>query len=596
MSEENKKHPQMVGVRLVRGAVSLPAPNPANLKEVKKAETLTNITPEEQFNAGDWLEHPYNFDGLEALVEHSTILPQCITAYKNNVCGFGLSIDYLDEYKQWDESEHPEIAQEYDAVQRILDLLSLDQDTKDLFGSIVATRERFGIAYVEVVRNLDNEVVEIGNIRRPATMHMTVPLDPYVDIVFYYKGETMNRKKRFRKYRQEVGGKYVYFKEFGDPRIMDKRTGDYIKDGDDLEINLRANEIIALPIGDKPYGEVRWIGQVTGMDGAARAEALNANYFENGRHTPMMIMIEGGTLSDESFRKMQEYMEGIKGPAGQHAFMVLESETTSEVKTGLEQENAPKITVKDLSPMLQKDELFQGYIDNARKKVQSSFLLPDLYVGYTTDFNRATAQTAMEVTEKQVFIPYRQEMAWIINRKLLAEYQFKYCEVTFRAPDITNPDDQSKILAIVERAGGLTPNEAHRLAGTMVGDTAEDFDGEWADIPLAVQKVIMEHDANTAQQTPQTPQTPTSTPTPEVMQQVDETGNAELIAVMRQVRKALVELAEDKAAPFVPYSQSMPSVKKEKRSLNGSSEEPVVKASMRQFMMTPVKRGESSEA
>ena len=69
----------MVGVRLVRSA-SAPAP-------VKKAETMTHVEPEEQFNAGDWIEHPYSFDGLEALVEHSTILPQCITAYKNNVCG-----------------------------------------------------------------------------------------------------------------------------------------------------------------------------------------------------------------------------------------------------------------------------------------------------------------------------------------------------------------------------------------------------------------------------------------------------------------------------------------------------------------------------
>ncbi len=597
MSEEVKKQVAQVGVKLVRGSAAKP---------ILKAETPTNITPEEQFNAGDWLEHPYNFDGLEALVAHSTILPQCITAYKNNVTGFGLSIDYLDEYKQWDEKDHPEIAEEYTQIQRILDLLSLDQDTKDLFGSIVATRERFGIAFIEVIRNLGGEVVEIDNIRRPATMFMTVPLDPYVDVTFYYKGEAMNRKKRFRKYRQDVGGKHVYFKEFGDPRIMDKRTGRYVDEKEKLEIHNQANEVIALPIGDKPYGEVRWIGQVTGMDGAARAEALNANYFENGRHTPMMIMIEGGTLSDESFRKLQTYMEGIKGEAGQHAFMVLETESTREVATGLEQEIAPKITVKDLSPMLQKDELFQGYIDNARKKVQSSFLLPDLYVGYTTDFNRATAQTAMEVTEKQVFIPYRQEMAWIINRKLLAEYQFKYCEISFRAPDITNPDDQSKILNIVERAGGLTPNEAHRLAGTMVGDTAEDFTGDWADVPLAVQKVLVSQ--TSAAETPATPpQTPEETPdekvSPEVMEQVDErvqdaeqTGNAELIAVMRQVRKALVEIAEDKAAPTAPIvstptARSM--TKAEKPSLSsGEPEQPVVKASMRQFMMRPAKRGD----
>lgn len=561
MSDEVKKAvPGNVGVRLVKAS---PPTNDTAL--IVKADTMTQVEPESIYTAGDWLPHPYNFDGLERMAQESTILPQCVTAYKNNVCGFGLSIDYLDEYKLLDEKENPEIVEEYDAVQRILDLLSVDQDTKDAFGSIVATRERYGIAYIEVMRNLDGEVIEIKNIRKPGTIFMTNPLPPYVSTQIYYKGEAVERKKRFRVYRQEVGGTFVYFKEFGDPRVMDLRNGKYIDEKKDkIDIKYRANEILALPIGDKPYGEVRWIGQVTGMDGAHKAEALNANYFENGRHTPMMIMIEGGTLSDESFNKLKEYMEDIKGSKGQHAFMVLESETVSNtVQTGFEQQAAPKITVKNLSPMLQKDELFQGYIDNARKKVQSAFLLPDLYVGYTTDFNRATAQTAMEVTEKQVFIPYRQEMAWLINHKLLADYQFKYCEVSFRAPNITNPDDQSKILSIVERAGGMTPNEAHRLAGQMVGETAEDYAGDWADVPLAVQTAMNSGKATSAQE-------------PDLMEQVSQkledaesTGNDELIAVMRQVRKALVELTENQAEPAEPI-QSEP-----------------VKASMSRFMMRP---------
>ena len=553
MSEETKKTTATIGVKLIRAS----KPSPA--APVKKAENMTNIPPEAEYAAGEWLDHPFNFDGLEMLVQHSTILPQCITVYKNNVCGFGLQIDYRDEFKLWKEDEHPEMVEEYNRVQRILDLLSLDEDTKDLFGAVVATRERFGIAYIEIVRNLGGEVVEINNIRRPGTIQMTNPLDPFIVTNYYYKGEVFPRRKRFKKFKQEVGGKIVYFREFGDPRIMDLRSGAYVEDGD-LEIQYRANELLALPLGDKPYGEVRWLGQVTGMDGAHKAEGLNANYFDNGRHTPMMIMIEGGTLSDDSFKKMQSYMEDIKGANGQHAFMVLETETRNTASTGFEQDSAPKITVKDLSPMLQKDELFQGYIDNNRKKVQSSFLLPDLYVGYTTDFNRATAQTAMEVTEKQVFIPYRQEMAWKINRQLLAEYQFKYCEVTFRAPDITNPDDQTKILNVVERAGGLTPNEAHRLAGTMTGDTAEDFDADWANIPLSVYRALL--DAQNRQQpdmnatpapsdetTAESVANPANSVEPEIVQQMDAkiadaetTGNEELIAVMKQVRKCLVEL------------------------------------------------------
>lgn len=123
------------------------------------------------------------------------------------------------------------------------------------------------------------------------------------------------------------------------------------------------------------------IGQVLGVDGSRRAEGLNNNYFINGRHTPLMIMVKGGTLTDESFEKLQQYMNDIKGEAGQHAFIVLETEAT-EARADFDQQEKPEIEVKDLASILQKDELFQEYMDNNRRKVQSAFQLPDLYVGY----------------------------------------------------------------------------------------------------------------------------------------------------------------------------------------------------------------------
>jgi len=545
VSEENKSLPVKIGVRLIKASEPMPE-NP-----ITKSDKMTNIPPETEYNAGTWLSHPINFDGLEAMVSNSTIVPQCITAYKNNVTGYGISIDYKDEFKQWDEDEHPELVEEYYKVQRILDLISFDCSADMLFGRIVATRERYGIAYIEVVRNMAGEVVELSNIRRPGTIDMTNPLNPYVAIKYYYKGEELTRYKRFKKYRQSVNGETIYFKEFGDPRIMNINTGEYLEKGETLDLQYQANELLAIPLGDKPYGEVRWIGQVMSMDGARKAENLNSNYFDNGRHTPMMIMIEGGTLSDESYAKLQNYMNEIKGANGQHAFMVLETESKSAVQVaGMEDERAPKITVKDLSPMLQKDELFQSYIDNSRRKVQSAFQLPDLYVGYTTDFNRATALTAVETTEKQVFIPLRKELAWIINHVLLAEYNLRYVEISFRAPDVTNPEDQAKILTIVERAGGMTPNEAHRLMATMAGDTAEDFNGEWAEVPLAVQKA--QKDAESSQKPPESAPGQVSE---EVLEQFDQqiqkalaAQSNDVVAVMKQIRATLVKYAGGEGA------------------------------------------------
>lgn len=452
-------------------------------KSVLKAEAAVQTSRYEEYAAGDWITPPVDLRGFYNLVKNSTILPQCIRAYKNNIAGFGIGIRYREDIE-----ETPEMVEEFNRAVEILELLNMEQDTKKIFEDVIEAREIYGIAYVEVIRNLAGDVLQIEFIRDTPSIYKTKPLEPYISTIFYHNGKEAERKKRYRKYKQQTGGKTVYFKEFGDPRLMDCRTGEYISENGSLEVQYHANELIEFVIGTKPYGEVRWIGQILGIDGSRKAENLNNNYFENGRHTPLMIMIKGGTLTNESFDKLQMYMNDIKGESGQHAFIILETENI-EGGVGFEQANRPEIEVKDLAGILQKDELFQNYLDNSRRKVQSAFQLPDLYVGYTTDFNRATAQTAREVTEEQVFQPERKSLAWVINNKLLNGYNFKYVEAYFLEPNMSNPDDLYKLLTVANNAGGLTPNKAKQIVYDAYGEVAENYPAEWGDVPLVCNKL-----------------------------------------------------------------------------------------------------------
>lgn len=483
---ESKKMDSKVGVRIVKSSFDT-FKDPIADRPIRKSDKPEQLDPATNVSASEWIAHPIDMHGLKYLVQHSTILPQCIRAYKNNIAGFGISVDYIDDIEETEKSKA-----EWDTLERILALLNLDTDTKEVFEKIVEARETYGIAYVECIRNLKGEVVEIDFIKDTPSMDMTYPLIPYVDLEYSYQGGTINRRKKFRKFRQNVGGKTVYFKEFGDSRTMDKRTGEYVKP-EEIDIDDQANEILDFTIGEGYYGTVRWIGQVLTIDGNYRAEILNNNYFRNGRHTPLMVIVKGGTLSDESFAKLQQYMDDIKGESGQHAFMILETEQ-NETTTAFNNEGKQiDIEIKDLASILQDDELFQCYQENGRKKIQSSFLLPDLYVGYTTDFNRATAQAAMEITEKQVFQPERASLAWQINNKLLNGYGFQYVKAEFDAPDITNPDDITKILNVTERAGGMTLNDARRITLDTIGLEAEDYPDSFnmndiGNVPLALIK------------------------------------------------------------------------------------------------------------
>lgn len=500
-------------------------------KSILKAETATQLTPDDAYNAGDWLICPYEQRGLKELEINSSILPQCVRAYKNNICGFGIGVRYTT-----DEEETPEMVAEYAKAQEIIELLNIDQDTKEVFEDLIEAREIYGIAYLEVIRNMMGEVVEIQFVKDVPSVSKTRPISPAVDVDYYHHGQVMQRSKKFCKYKQEIGGKTVYFKEFGDPRIMDLRSGKYIEDNEKLDINYQANEIMEFAIGTMPYGEVRWLGQILGIDGSRKAERLNNNYFRNGRHTPLMIMVEGGTLSDESFAKLEQYMNDIKGESGQHAFIILETESLED-RVAYETSDKPRVEIKELASILQKDELFQEYLDNNRRRVQSAFQLPDLYVGYTTDFNRATAQMAMEVTEEQVFQPERKSLAWAINNRLLNAYQFKYVECYFLEPDMSNPDDMAKILNITRAAGGLTPNKAKEITYKILGEESENYTEEWGDIPLQI----------TAQTQREANGTGLSSMMMQLSAQIQKASDSHddaVVAVMKEVRALLVKQSE----------------------------------------------------
>lgn len=514
LSNQEKEEVTVSNKQRVKAKIIRPQEQP-----VVKAENPTQLEEDIQRYAEEWIEPDLPLESLGEMVKNSNILPQCIHAYRNNIAGYGIGIKYIDN----DQKETEETKAEWQRLQNIIELLTIEQDTKQIFEDIIEAREKYGIAYCEVIRDLEGNVVQLDFIKDTPSIRKTNPLEPYQDMKYFHKGSIVIRKKKFRKYKQTIGGSTIYFKEFGDPRIMDLRNGEYTNE---LERCYQANEIIDFAISTEAYGEIRWIGQILGSDGARRAEHLNNNYFMNGRHVPLLIAIKGGTLTDDSYAKLQTYMDEIKGPSGQHSFLVLETESIEsnfDVKP-------PEIELKDLASILQKDELFQEYIENNRKRVQSAFNLPDLYTGYTRDFNRATAQAAIEVTEKQVFQPERASLAWIVNHKLLNGYNFKFCEIEFKSPEITNPDDLYKILTVVEKAGGLPPNKAKQIAYEAFGEESDDYPAEYlGDIPLVLRSQTEKQLSN------------------QIQKAEEKNESSEVIAVMKEVRRLLFDIRKEDA-------------------------------------------------
>ncbi|PAC67486.1 phage portal protein, partial [Enterobacter cloacae] len=192
-----------------------------------------------------------------------------------------------------------------------------DESAEVVLGYVLEDREKTGNGFVEVLREGTGKPAGIEYL--DAQYLRVCKLSDPVDVEFRYtengQVKSLQRKKRFRKYVQVINEKKVFFKEYGDPRILNYETGKY---DDATPEPLQATEVIHFKIGSGTYGVPRWIGNIVNMYGARKAEELNYLYFKQGRHVPAAITVENGMLSESSYEQLQEYMNGIEGSDNAH--------------------------------------------------------------------------------------------------------------------------------------------------------------------------------------------------------------------------------------------------------------------------------------
>lgn len=469
MSEE-----QTVRARVIKASVS----------------PTTNQIYKDDFDGlyGDIVEPPYNLKELKLIGEYSSILQQCVDAYKTNIIEFGIEPDYkLDINSEDIKKEVKEQAEaEWTRLDEFIRYLNMDESPEVILGYAIDDKEKTGNGYIEIIRDgIGNPVgIEYADSQYMRICKRTVPEEIEYTILENDIEKKVKRRKRFRKYVQLIDDKKVYFKEYGDPRVMNSTNGKF---DDSTPENLRATEIFHMKIGSETYGKPRWIGNLISLYGARKAEELNLMYFSNGRHIPAAITVSNGKLDETSYEALQEYMNDLQGTDNAHKFLLLEAMGAVEESQvhGDEKITPARVEIKSLAEVLQQDALFLEYDNNTRQKIRSSFRLPPLYTGEAQEFSRATADTARKVTEEQVFQPERKALARVLNTLFLEPLGFSYVKLAIKGADFHDPVEISKVLDPFIKAGSVSPNDLRDLLGQVLGKRIEPFGDEY-NVPIQV--------------------------------------------------------------------------------------------------------------
>lgn len=506
---------------------------------VKSIEERNN--DERIFERSGSLAPPYSPDVLCKIHEHSNALRQNIDAYAVNIDGNGhrfepvidleaddsfdrvrdaMYLDLLigaeeesedgvadpaslkfptdDEVEERIESMEDEMRLEKARVETFFRFCCLDESFVSLRKRTRQDREIMGNGYWEVIRDATGGLSQFTYI--PGFTARLMPLgSTAVETKMRMKRtpfsfQEVSITRRFRRFVQVFEGSKVYFKEFGDSRVMSAKTGHYFKDDEALQTAEgsegdcevpQATEVIHFSIHSprSPYGIPRWIGTLLAVLGSRQAEEVNFLYFENKSVPPLAILVSGGVLSKDSATSLKDYIKThIKGRQNFHKILVIEGIPA----TGASLDGAAgrmKIEIVPLTGAQQKDALFQRYDERNIDKIGMSFRLPRLLRGDIRDFNRGTAEAALEFAEMQVFSPEREDFDWFMNRKIMSELGVKYWLFASNAPKTSNPIDLATMISQLVREAILTPEEARELAQGIFNRDFKKIDELWTKIP-----------------------------------------------------------------------------------------------------------------
>jgi PBSX family phage portal protein len=483
---------------------------------------------------------PYDPDTLCLLLENSNSLRQNIDAYVTNIDAFGhrfepvVDLDasdadqrianaiYIERLKLKEDPrrrDDPEVRaltpiptpEEVAARKReVAELMRMERSRLENFfeyccvdSSFVTLRRRMrldlellGNGYWEVLRNGAGEIVQFVYV--PGFTVRLLPLDPELveidhkvkisDLAF----DTVKVRCRFRRYVQVFEAETVFFKEFGDPRVVSRRTG---------RVHPSVEALLAADPSDGPateilhfrvhnprsaYGVPRWIGNLLAVLGSRQAEEVNFLYFENKSVPPLALLVSGGRLSAQSIPRIEDFLENhIRGKRNFHKILILEAEP-SGAGGNIEHTGRLKIELRPLTAAQYSDALFQSYDERNIDKVGQSFRLPRMLRGDIRDFNRSTADAALHFAESQVFEPERQEFDFIINRKILAEMGIRFWRFVSRSPVNRDPATMADIIRGLTNANVLTPEEGRQLAGEVFNREFKKISAPWVKQPVSL--------------------------------------------------------------------------------------------------------------
>lgn len=440
---------------------------------------------------GVYLPTPYSVPWMFDIIEASNMIPQCIDAFVTNTVLSGWEVGK----SQRSEAIRPDEEHE---LQSFIDHANSEESLATVLEKCIRDREAVGFGFTEIIRDLAGNISLLRH--APARATRLAPKHPddvrvSYDIARGRRVSTVQEWRKFRKYVQIINGRYVWFREFGDPRRMDYRNGAF-EGEQNYDARFQATEIYHWKLSsNESYGMPRWISQLPNILGSREAEEVNMRYFQDNTVPPMLLTVAGGRLTAGSHKELSNALNIGAGKDRQNKILLLEA--VGEGDSLDNRANTVTLNVEKLADQRQSDGLFRAYDEANMAKVRSCWRLPPVSVGMSQDMTFATASVSAFVAESQVFAPERVKIDEALNKLIVngkSGLRLVSAILVSRTPSITSPEMVLKTLTALNVIGSVTPRAAQSIVNKMLQIEMEPYPrkGEegyepWMDRPMILE-------------------------------------------------------------------------------------------------------------
>ena len=391
-------------------------------KDLKKYELPQSKQIEEETKfAIDVIEPPYSLSKLMEWLHLSVVHASCISTKVQDSVGVG-----------WKLTEVPGKESKEEEYTRIDDFFSKVNENEDIISvckKVMLDYESCGNGYFEVVRNSNAE----GGIKA----------------IYHVNGTTVRLCKDKDRWVQQVGQKKVYFKRWGDERILNNKTGNFVQSLSNP--NNFANEIIQIKQYTHKsayYGLPDWLPVLYQMYGEMKEKEYNLDFFTNFGVPAYAVVVEGADLDEEVKEEIQKYFETeLKENPHRTIFISLPGGTTVKFE---------KLSVET------KEASFMIYRRNNRDDLLTAHHVPPYRASIVEkgQLGGTVAEDVDRIYLDSVINPRQRDFCWVLNELIIWEgFGIDSLEFQFEDIDIRDKKADAEIDEKYFKMAARTPNE-----------------------------------------------------------------------------------------------------------------------------------------